>query len=205
MKIVTIEANDLAQAIRSGDAVRRNQAFKQLYMSARVHGKIREWVKTYNLTGKEPDDILQEGMILLDKLVCSDRFRAESKVETFLLGICKNLIRDGVKKVRRVVLKDSLPESALQSEETLADYLEMQETTEAGTRRDQALHEVLRQLTDKCQEALRLYYFEQKSMVEIAAARSLANADQAKKAVYRCREQLRDLIEGNTTLQQLFN
>ncbi len=187
---------DLIAALQSTDQNRRNQAFKILYKSPVVNGKIRDWAKMYNLRDKTPDDVLQEAIILLDDLIRSGRFRAESRVETFLFGICKNLIRDSSKKVTRVVFKETIPEEALKSEDHLADCMEMTELQEQEQRRDNALTEVMKKLTDKCREALRLYYFEQKSMVEVAAARQLANAEQAKKAVFRCRESLKELL-GN--------
>lgn len=194
---------DLTAALFSSDQNRRNQAFKMLYKSPVVNGKIRDWAKMYNLRDKAPDDVLQEGIILLDDLIRTGRFRGDSRVETFLLGICKNLIRDSSKKVTRVIFKETLPEEALKSEDQLADYLEMSELQEHEQRRDNALSEIMKKLTDKCREALRLYYFEQKSMVEVAAARQLANADQAKKAVFRCRESLKDLIGNDARFRHL--
>lgn len=205
MKTVQMSQPDLTAALLGTDPLRRNQAFKTLYMSPVINGKIRDWAKMYNLRDKSPDDVLQEGVILLDELIRSGRFRGESKVETFLLGICKNLIRDSVKKVNRVVLKDSFTDAALHSEDDLADHLELSEQTQAEQRRDTALREAMRQLTDKCREALRLYYFEQKSMAEIALARALANAEQAKKAVFRCRESLRGLLSEHPHLGAAFN
>lgn len=185
------------------DQNRRNQAFKILYKSPVVHGKIRDWAKMYNLRDKTPDDVLQEGIILFDELIRSGRFRGESKVETYLLGICKNLIRDSAKKVTRVVFKEIISEEAHLSEDQLADFMEMIELREHEQRRDNALLEVMKKLTDKCREALRLYYFEQKSMLEVALSRQLANAEQAKKAVFRCRESLRELIGNDPRFQQI--
>lgn len=205
MKTVQMSPPDLTAALTGTDPQRRNQAFKTLYMSPVVNGKIRDWAKMYNLRDKMPDDVLQEGIILLDELIRSGRFRGESRVETFLLGICKNLIRDSVKKVNRVVLKDAFTDAALYSEDELADYLELSELTQAEQRRDNALLEAMSRLTDKCREALRLYYFEQKSMAEIALARALANAEQAKKAVFRCRESLRGLVKEHPALGAVFN
>lgn len=202
MKTIQISPQDLTAALLSTDQNRRNQAFKTLYKSPVVNGKIRDWAKMYNLRDKTADDVLQEGIILLDDLIRSGRFRAESRVETFLLGICKNLIRDSSKKVTRVVFKESIPEEAYKSEDQLADFIEMNELREHEQRRDNALTEAMKKLTDKCREALRLYYFEQKSMVEVAIERQLANAEQAKKAVFRCRESLKELIGNDPRFQQ---
>ena len=205
MKIVQLNQTDQADSILSPDPRRRNAAFRALYQSPVVAGKVREWAKTYNLRGKTPDDVIQEGIILLDELARNGRFRGESKAQTFLLGICKNLIRDSAKKVQRVVFRETLTDADLHSEDQLADQMVLEEVQEAGRQRDNALQEALGQLTDKCRDALKMYYFENKSMTDVAASRGLANADQAKKAVFRCRESLRELIGSNPYLQQVLN
>ncbi|MEZ4942433.1 MAG: hypothetical protein R3D58_16285 [Saprospiraceae bacterium] len=92
MNPVRIDAHDLAQAIRSGDAPQ--PGVKQATSESGGERQTAEWANTYNLRNQDPDDVLQEALILLDKLVCEGGFRAESKVETFLLGICRNMIRD---------------------------------------------------------------------------------------------------------------
>jgi len=193
--------DNLKTDLLSTDPNRRNRAFATLYKSPVVNGKIRDWAKMYNLRDKEPDDVLQEAIILLDELLRSGRFRAESRVETFLLGICKNLMRDGLKKVNRIVLHDTIPDSALYSADELADYMVLSELSAAEQNRDVVLHETMKKLTDKCQEALRLYYFEQKTMQQVADERQLSSADQAKKAVFRCRQSLKELIGNDPRFQ----
>lgn len=205
MKIVPIHTQDLTKAILSQDYKARNAAYRALYQSPVVEGKIREWAKQYELRDKTPDDVLQEAVILLDEAVRHGRFRGESKAETFLLGICKNLIRDSSKKVQRIVFKETIPDSALHAADDLADHISLKEETDAERRRDNALQEALGKLSDKCQEALRLYYFEQKNMAEVAEARGLANAEQAKKNVFRCRESLKELIQTNPILQRILS
>lgn len=201
MKVVALNPDNLSADFLSTDPNRRNRAFAALYKSPVVNGKIRDWAKVYNLRDKEPDDVLQEAIILLDEMLRSGRFRAESRVETFLLGICKNLMRDGLKKVNRIVLKDTIPDAAMHSADELADYMVLSELSAAEQNRDTALRDAMTKLTDKCQEALRLYYFEQKTMQQVAEARQLANADQAKKAVFRCRESLKELIGNDPRLK----
>jgi len=201
MKVVAMSPDNLKTDLLSTDPNRRNRAFATLYKSPVVNGKIRDWAKMYNLRDKEPDDVLQEAIILLDELLRSGRFRAESRVETFLLGICKNLMRDGLKKVNRIVLHDTIPDSALYSADELADYMVLSELSAAEQNRDVVLHETMKKLTDKCQEALRLYYFEQKTMQQVADERQLSSADQAKKAVFRCRQSLKELIGNDPRFQ----
>lgn len=197
MKPTSNTAVDLFSALQGSDLKQRNAALKQLYLNPVVNAKVREWVKSYALRDKEPDDVLQEAIILLDDLVRNGRFRGESKVETFLLGICKNLIRDGSKKVDRIFFKDEVTDNDFRDEDAVADSLIAAELSALELQRDAHLMEAMRQLSTVCQEALRLYYLENKSMRELADARGLANPEQAKKNVHRCRESLREIITGN--------
>ena len=203
MKTVSISSFDLFSALQGNDLKSRNAALRSLYMNPMINAKVREWVKTYALRDKEPDDVLQEGIILLDDLVRNGRFRGESRVETFLLGICKNLIRDGSKKAHRVFFKDEVTDNDLKDEDTVADSLVASELSAMETQRDGELMAAMRQLSPVCQDALRLYYLESKSMREVAEARGLANPEQAKKNVHRCRENLREAILGNPFLQNI--
>lgn len=192
MKVNTMNGEAFAAALLSGDMSRRNTALKMLYTSPLVKASIRQWSKQYNVFKTSPEDVLQEGIILLDDLVRRGKFRVESKPETFLLGICRNLIRDHKKKVDRVDLKENFSDADLDSGESAGDALEMIALNDEEEQRDHLLRKAMAALTDKCREALRLYYLEQKSMAQVAADRGLANAEQAKKAVARCRQSLKD-------------
>lgn len=198
MTVFEVNADNLEKAILSHEERVRNRAFQLLYQSQKVKAKIREWMDFYKLTDRTSSDILQEAIILLDETIRNGRFKGESRVETFLLGICKNMIRDGGKKACKVVLSDSFSDN-LTDEDDIADHLIMgNELQDWEQKRDNGLQIAFGQLTSKCQDALRLYYFENQSMAGVAQARGLANADQAKKAVSRCRQSLREILTENT-------
>ncbi|MBK8566712.1 MAG: sigma-70 family RNA polymerase sigma factor [Saprospiraceae bacterium] len=205
MKTIQMTTPDLLGMLLSGDQRQQNQALKQLFTNRMINAKVQEWAKMYNLREKSPDDVLQEAVILLYDMVLDKRFRGASKVETFLLGICLNLIRDSGKKVNRVQYKESFTDAEMYSEDSLADAVTITEQTNLEQERDKLLEDTMGQLTPNCQESLKLYYFKNKSMTDIAAARLLANAEQAKKAVHRCRESLRNLVKENNALQNIIN
>ena len=198
MTVFEVNADNLDQAISDGNERVRNRAFQLLYQSLKVKVKIREWMDYYSLKDRTHTDILQEAIILLDETVRNGRFRGECRIETFLLGICKNMIRDGGKKASKVTLAEDF-DINLTNEEDVADHLVMgDESQNWEKKRDNELQDGLGQLTEKCQESLRLYYYDSQSMANIAKARGLADADQAKKAVHRCRESLRKILTENT-------
>ncbi|MEM9885381.1 MAG: sigma-70 family RNA polymerase sigma factor [Bacteroidota bacterium] len=193
---------EMIQAITSGDLTKRNRALKQLYMDPVITAKINEFTKIYGNYKNDPNDILQEGIILIDRLIIEGKFQHKSKIRTYLLGICRNLLRTKVKKVDRLEMREDW--TTLEPKE-LVDSPEEQfiiiEKSEEQLRRDQILKELLQSITPNCQEVLRLYYYKAKNMAQVASERGLKNAKQAKKAASRCREQIRKLIKKQPQLE----
>ncbi|MBN8682185.1 MAG: sigma-70 family RNA polymerase sigma factor [Chitinophagales bacterium] len=205
MKQTSMSAEELSKALMSTDLQRKNMAYKALFQNPMVRATVQDWIAYYQPRGVDADEIIQEAMILLDETLLNGGFRAESKVTTFLLGICKNLIRSGARKVSRVVFKSEISDAEMNNPDAMANHIELieQETLEA--KRDELIQQALHTLTDKCQEALQAYYFENKTMAQVAEDRGLANAEQAKKAVHRCREKLRETLVANPDLQNILN
>lgn len=192
----------LIEFIKGDDPKRRNLALKQLYMDQVVTLKIKELIQIYGSKGHEADDVLQEGIILMDELVRSGKFQTQSKVRTFLIGVCKNLIRNKARKVNRIVFKEEVKDYERgEAEVSPEDLILLEEYTDEQVSRDDLLKELLQNLTSNCQEVLRLYYYKSKNMSQVAEERGLKNANQAKKAASRCRQQLRKLITQQPELE----
>ena len=200
MKVVYTTDAALVAAIKSGIAIDRDKALKQLLLDPVVNGKIRDLLNMYNLKHLESDDILQEGLILLDDLVRSGKFRGDSSVRTFYISICRNLMRADMGKVKRVVLTDD-ERNLDDKDDTSADaHIVLVEKTKMEQQREVILTRLLSQITEGCQETISLYYYKAFSTAQVAFERGLANANQGKKALSRCREQLRNLIAENPNL-----
>jgi RNA polymerase sigma factor (sigma-70 family) len=201
MKVIFQTDEALVAAIKSDNMSQRDKALKQLLLDPVVNGKIVDLLNFFNLKHLDADEILQEGLILLDELIRAGKFRRESAARTFLISICKNLMRNDLKKVNRVILKETFDESDVNSHEVSADEnILIEEKTEAEMQRDAILKQLMAQITGGCQEVLTLYYFKAMSMAQVAAERGLAGAHQAKKAADRCRNQLREAIAQNPQL-----
>lgn len=189
----------LITAIKSGGD-QENWALRQLYMDKVITLKIKDFIQHYG-TKHDADDILQEGILLMRRLIQQDKFSGNSKVRTFLIGICRNLVRRELKKIERIDLK---PDISLISSDNLVekmdDYLFIEEQTAEEAKRDNILKALLERLTEKCRESLKLKYYKDQTMVQIAETRQLKNANQARKAVDRCRQSLRKLIQQEPQL-----
>ncbi len=193
---------DLKAALLSQNVRNRNEALKVLYMDVAINAKVNEWSRAYNLKNKEPDDILQEGVILLDQKVRNGSFRGESNVKTYLLGICKRLIWDSAKKKEILDFQDDLGTGM---NVPSYDHFDDLEKSHDEKQRDTTLNQLIEQMGGNCPEALKNYYFERLKMSEVAEKINLKNANQAKKAVSRCRQKLRIVIENHPVLSQMLN
>ena len=200
MKIYYTTDVALLAAMRSGIAIERDRALKQLLLDPVVNGKIRDLLNMYNLKHLEADDILQEGLILLDDLVRSMKFRGDSAVRSYYIGICKNLMRADMGRVKRVVLTETVADMDDKDEASADARILLEEKTTIENQREVVLKSLLSQITEGCQETITLYYYKAFSTAQVAAERGLANANQGKKALDRCRGQLRTLISGNPSL-----
>ena len=201
MKVVYSTDTALVAALKSGIETERDKALKQLLLDPVVKGKVYDLLNNvYNLKHLELDDILQEGLILLDDLVRSGKFRGDSSVRTYYISICKNLMRADMSKVKRVVLTDDERDMDDKDEASADVHIVLEEKTEVEQKRTALLTQLLGQITEGCQDTLSLYYYKAFSTAQVAAERGLANANQGKKALSRCREQLRNLIVENPSL-----
>jgi RNA polymerase sigma factor (sigma-70 family) len=188
--------DEMLAAIRGNDPVSHNKALKQLYLDPVVMAKVTELIASYQKVQLEAPEVIQEGVIILNDLIRNDKFQGKSKVRTFLISICKNIIRSGGKKIEQLSYSTApteLPEEADLSENPEAHIL-IEEKSEAESARDQKLQELMSNLTENCKKVIHLYYFLAQSMAQIAEQQGLKNAKQAKKAAGRCREQLRKKI-----------
>ncbi len=192
--------SQLITAIKSNDATQQNWALRQLYMDDVIRLKIRDFIQYYG-TNQDEDDLLQEGIILMRRLIREDKFAGNSKVRTYLLGICRNLIRNDLKKVHRIELREVITDADVKNETEAADnFIVLEEQDETVQKRTVLLQGLFERLTEKCREGLNLKYYRDNTMAQIAEARQLKNANQAKKMVDRCRKQLRKLIEQDPNL-----
>lgn len=196
---------DLREAIFSQDSNAINKVLKSYFTNPIINAKVQEWGRNYNLKNKEPNDILQEGILILFDKIQNKTFRGESSETTFLLSVCRNLIRDSVKKKEILDFQEHFQEGDKLVKIPTYDHFGELEKNETQEKRDKTLLEIIEEMDPKCEQAMKLFYYEKMKMAEIAIKRGLANAQQAKKALSRCRKKLRLVIENNPTLMDILN
>jgi RNA polymerase sigma factor (sigma-70 family) len=195
---------DLIEKIRSGDKMSRNAALRYLYDDPSVLTTVRGFVRDYHFRA-DADDVLQEAMILLDEMLRAGSFRGQSSLRTFLIGICKNLLRNKVRAAEKIKLTDDINDSdqiagGIERDANPEDQFIIEETDAAAQTRDSILRGLLTDLTERCRDILNLYYFQAYTMAQVAAERGLANANRAANAAQDCRQQLRQRIAEQPNL-----
>lgn len=190
--------NDL---LFSKDPDSMNRAFKALSEDPKIIGKIRQWLKFFTLSSVDAEEILQEGIISFYDTILEKKYKGASSAETFLLGICKNKIRTVLRKIKPNV---EIDETFGEKEDMSTEIEAIEEQNEADDLQKAITDIVKTKLDPKCDERMRLHHEQGMSMTEVAKALGLANADQAKKAVYRCREKLRELLASNPIVKSRF-
>lgn len=134
-------------------------------------------------TTDDAKDLLQEALVILWERVRSGRFEQSARLGTFLHATVRNLWLRRLAAGRRLQPTDTLDERAVDSSPSPLEAL-------IGSEESVALSRALDALGDPCRSLLLLFYWEEKSMDEIAQLLGFANADTAKAKKYQCRKAL---------------
>ena len=140
------------------------------------------YIKRNSGTETDAEEVLQEAVVILWEKVRAGSFEAQSKLSTFLMGVIKNLwARRLARRRRETPMADEFDPPA--GEESLLDGLIREEQVDA-------MRKAMSRISELCRKVLLMFYWEEKSMEEIAADLGLANAETAKSKKYQCRKSL---------------
>jgi RNA polymerase sigma factor (sigma-70 family) len=141
--------------------------------------------------GSEDDaeDVLQEAVVVLWQRVRSGSFEYQSKLSTFIYATAKNIWFRRLARQRR-----ELPaaEETLDMASSDANPLEEMEENE----RVMAVQKAMGQIGNPCRDLLLFFYWEERSMEEIAVKLGFANADTVKSKKYQCKKSLEHLVRN---------
>ena len=187
----TVAAPIIVNAINAND----EKALKALYIDN--FQKIETLVLKNSGTKEQAKDIYQEAFIAVWKNVKNNKFSPENEtaINGYLYTIAKNKWMDYLrspaykKRVSYHTINDSVPVASLaESDANPADH----------DKKLSLAMEAFEELGDACKTLLTKFYFEKKSMKEIAIELRLDAASTRNKK-YRCMQTLRELtIELNT-------
>jgi len=168
--------------IREGD----ERALVLLYEANRK--MISSFIARNNGTHDDYEDMIQEALVVLWERVRAGKFEYSSKLSTFLFGTVKNIWLRRLAKAKREIPTDLQTENHANPDASALDALiENEETL--------AVREALEKIEERCKKLLLLYYWEERSMEEIARTMGFANAETVKSKKYQCKKSLEKFIK----------
>ncbi len=175
----------LVKAIKSNDEMVLKKLYQDNYKKVETH--------ILNNRGSMPQakDIYQEAFLALYQNIKDDKFipKNDTAIQGYLFQISKNKWTDFLRS-SHFKKTTQLPESfQIKEEHTLH---EQEEQLEEAQTRTSALH-VFHKMGDECKKLLEIFYFQKKSLREIAALYNIGEAS-ARNKKYRCIQKLRTLV-----------
>jgi RNA polymerase sigma factor (sigma-70 family) len=167
--------------IRNGD----EEALVKLYASNQK--QILAYITRNSGTHDDAEDMLQEALIVLWESVRTGRYEHSARIGTFVFATVRNMWLRKLAHMRREramdMSDDPTPDVA---KSILEQMIDAEQTSGVAM--------AVAKLGDPCRSILLLYYWEERSMEEIASALGFANADTVKSKKYQCKKALEKLL-----------
>ena len=165
-----------------------------------VYAEYREeflrWItKEYHCSDDDSKDIYQLTILIFhDNIKQGKLEHLVSSVKTYLFGIGKNIALENMRKEKRY--------TPINQEKWLKEYLI--DDTPQGT--DESFFDLaktaLEKLGQPCQKLVEMFYYEKKSITEIATAMQYKNPETAKNQKCKCMARLRKIFDTEMTKPQ---
>lgn len=176
---------DAANATIAGFKKNDPETLRRIYQE--VYPMVRSHILKNNGNEDHAKDLFQEAFVACWKNIKDDKFTA-GNVSAYLFTIARNKWTD---YLRSSQYKKTLASGA-SFLKVVTDEPGEEPEMEAEEKNRIALQGAFARLGNQCRALLQLFYFERKSMEEIAAETGLAPSS-ARNQKYRCMEKLREL------------
>lgn len=151
---------------------------------------VRTWIGKTGGSEDDAADICQESMIVLYEKSRSDDFALTCKLSTYLFAIARNLWYKKLQSQPKGLL-------AIDDEEEINIEGSYENDIKAHLEREShyaQLDTALARLGEPCSTLLKSFYFNDKSMQQIASDLGYTNADNAKTQKYKCLTRLKKIF-----------
>lgn len=172
----------IVELIRKGD----DQPLHWLY--GKHLNLITKYIQANHGNDYDASELLQDALVILWEKIRRNEFVLESKLSTFLYAVVKKKWLQELVRRRRYTPLEKV-ENNPGTDPSVIEEIQDKE-------RVAMVRKCLEMLSPLCQKIMTLYYYEDKSMSEIAALTGLANEDVAKSKKYQCKKDLEVLIKS---------
>jgi RNA polymerase sigma factor (sigma-70 family) len=169
------------------------KALNLLYKT--VLPKVKRYVTNNGGDLAESEDIFQDAVMILYKLIKSNKFQPEQSVDAYLFTIAKNHWINKAKRDSKIKRVEELPETNRESENIYSLLI--------SDERQKVIENILSQLGEKCHKILKMIFFEGYSLPEITKEMNFASDDVMHTTHYRCKNKLKGLVGENLEFRNM--
>lgn len=180
-----MKAESNEQALLQGLARSDKKAVEAIYKSH--YNMVQSLILNNSGSADDAKDIFQETMIVLYEKVRMGGFELNCQIKTYVYSVSRRLWLKRLQQMNRYA-------PALQGLENSVSVEEEMERHEKINDEFQAMEKAIGSLGEPCKSLLEAYYFQKKSMHEIAAGFGYTNADNAKNQKYKCLMRLKKIF-----------
>jgi RNA polymerase sigma factor (sigma-70 family) len=170
---------EIITSIRQGN---REPAIVFLY---KEYPKLKNWMLKSGANVNVVNEIFNDSLVIFCQKVVKPDFELNSSAKTFLYGINRFLLKNELKKQNKFVELEWSHVTILSENDIDFDHEKEQQF--------KILEKVLVQVSEKCQQIFKAFYFQQKSMTEIADLLGFSSVNSAKTQKYKCIEKAFEL------------
>ncbi len=168
-----MEKDQIIQQLRTGQ---NQEALQELYKNFPT---VNHFIRTHGGNEDDSRDIFQESLLILYKNAQKESFTLSSSPGTYLFSVAKYLWKDELRKKNRTVSFE------------IENYTSDPVIPHSEESHFEVIDKVLENLGEKCSGILKLFYYNKKTMEEIARELDYKNVETAKTQKYKCLERAR--------------
>ena len=169
----------------------RDAALYHFFNDEKLFNSVKQYIQTWGGKDNDCEDVFQEVFILFEYNIRQRKYRGESSLRTYFMGIVKLYWLSEQRKKKEIVEYDT----QLHDIEISSIEIEIISDEERHI-----LNETLTKLGEKCKKLILLTGITD-SHLEIAKIMSFSSPEMARKEVFRCREKFRQFISEHPYLE----
>ncbi len=181
--LLNISENELS--LLKGLAKNDTQAIETIYREN--YAMIQSFILKNSGSSDDARDVFQEAMIVLFEKATSATFELRAQIKTYLYSVCRFIWLKKLQVLNKHVHTSDMLEETLPVEEDVVDH-------EAKNEEVILMESSLKKIGEPCKSLLTAFYFEKKTMPEIAESFGYTNADNAKTQKYKCLMRLKKIF-----------
>lgn len=195
MTIAFINKEKILSEIRQGN----EDALVRIYLKYKSEF-IRWGSKTFNLSQEECEDIYQDSILIFRKNIVSEKLvELNSSIKTYLFAVARNIALKRIQTSARHISENLIGKEKEQN----PHFAEPADEIIARDEQQQLISNMINKLNEPNRSILKMYYYQNLSMKEIAEKLNYKNDKVVKAQKVRCMKTLKKMVQELSLMDTL--